>query len=38
MHLSKQPTGLKLTFMLGEQTIYEATIADLAGGKELLLD
>jgi len=26
MYLSKQPAGLKLTSMSGEQTIYEATI------------
>ena len=26
MHLSKQPAGLKLTSMSGEQTIHEATM------------
>jgi len=31
MHLSKQPAGLKLTSMSGEQTFYEATVTGSTG-------
>ena len=31
MYLSKQPAGLKLTSMSGEQTLYEATITGSTG-------
>jgi hypothetical protein len=31
MNLSKQPAGLKLTSMSGEQTFYEATNAGSTG-------
>ena len=32
--LSKQPAGLKLTSMSGEQTFYEATITGSTGGEK----
>jgi hypothetical protein len=38
MNLSKQPAGLKLTSMSGEQTKYEATNTGSTGEKELLPD
>ena len=34
MYLSKQPAGLKLTSMSGEQTYYEATITGSTGGEK----
>ena len=34
MYLSKQPVGLKLTSMSGEQTFYEATITGSTGNKK----
>jgi len=36
MHLSKQPAGLKLTSMSGEQTFNEATITGSTGGKRTI--
>jgi len=33
MNSSKQPAGLKLTSMSGEQTFYEATITGSTGAK-----
>jgi hypothetical protein len=38
MNLSKQPAGLKLTSMSGEQTFYEATKLVQQEIKELLPD
>jgi len=37
-NLSKQPAGLKLTSISGEQTFYEATNKVQQGKKELLPD
>lgn len=36
MYLSKQPVGLKLTSMSGEQTLHEATITGSTGGKRTI--
>jgi hypothetical protein len=36
MNLSKQPAGLKLTSMSGEQTFYEATITGSTGEKRTI--
>jgi len=36
MNLSKQPAGLKLTSMSGEQTLYEATITGSTGEKRTI--
>jgi len=33
MNANKQPVGLKLTSMSGEQTVYKVTITGSTGGK-----